>query len=94
MTVDPATEDDLDALWDNGRADLIRKVEEAYGWIEARDRRARRHRVDEVLDPDAVEVGGPGWAIFLYDRGENWLLVWSPVGDDRAKVHYVYRSLP
>ena len=77
----------LDQLWEQGREQLLEKIDEVVDWIAAGDARARRHRLDAP-----VLVHGFVWAIRVTDQGQDWLILWSEVDPGTAKIHAVSQT--
>ena len=77
----------LDQLWEQGREQLLEKIDEVVDWIAAGDARARRHRLDA-----SVLVHGFVWAIRVTDQGQDWLILWSEVDPGTAKIHAVSQT--
>ncbi|RRD49528.1 hypothetical protein [Arachnia propionica] len=77
----------LDQLWEQGRENLLEKIDEAVGWIADGDVRARRHRLDAP-----ILTHGFVWAIRVTDQGQSWLILWSEVTTETAKIHAVSQT--
>lgn len=77
----------FDALWNNGDETLVARLEDAIDRIAQGDHRARQHR---VAAPPLRE--GFAWLCVVRDHGRSWVIVWSEVDDNLAKVHAISQT--
>ncbi|MCL6422349.1 hypothetical protein Bequi_02950 [Brachybacterium sp. JHP9] len=71
-----------------GDQNLLDKLDDAFDAIEVGAARAKRGPYELAVDGGTVR----GWMIYIVHGPRQWVIAWTAVDADRAKIHHVVEA--